>query len=99
MEEIIMGIILQSGEARSSAMEAIQWAKKGELEKAAELIGQANEKLVGAHGSQTKLIQSEIQGEKIEVSLLMIHAQDHLMNAIAVRDMAKEFVDLYKRVG
>lgn len=98
MEEIIMGIIMQSGDARSSAMEAVQWAKKGDMEKAAELIAQANEKLIAAHGSQTKLIQAEIQGDKIEISLLMVHAQDHLMNAIAVRDMAKEFVDLYQRL-
>jgi cellobiose PTS system EIIA component len=28
----------------------------------------------------------------------MVHAQDHLMNAITVIDMAREFVDLYEKI-
>ena len=34
-------------------------------------------------------------GEKHQVSLLMVHAQDHLMTAMAIRDMVEE--DVYKR--
>ena len=26
----------------------------------------------------------------------MVHAQDHLMNAMTIKDMAKEFVDMYE---
>ena len=29
----------------------------------------------------------------------MVHAQDHLMTALVVIDLAQEFVDLYKKVG
>ena len=28
----------------------------------------------------------------------MVHAQDHLMNAITVKDMAEEFIDLYEKI-
>jgi cellobiose PTS system EIIA component len=49
-----------------------------------------------AHHIQTSLIQQEIRGEKVEISLLMIHAQDHLMNAITMKDLATEVVDLYQ---
>ena len=28
----------------------------------------------------------------------MIHAQDHLMNSITVKDLATEFVDLYEKM-
>ncbi|ENA0413451.1 PTS lactose/cellobiose transporter subunit IIA, partial [Listeria monocytogenes] len=38
----------------------------------------------------------EARGEKAEVSLLLVHAQDHLMNAITFKDLAKEIVDLYR---
>lgn len=34
MEKIILNIIIQSGDARSFAMEAIQCAKSGEFDKA-----------------------------------------------------------------
>ncbi|EAG9877164.1 PTS lactose/cellobiose transporter subunit IIA, partial [Listeria monocytogenes] len=52
--------------------------------------------LLEAHHSQTSLIQGEARGEKAEVSLLLVHAQDHLMNAITFKDLAKEIVDLYR---
>ncbi|MBB6214376.1 PTS system cellobiose-specific IIA component [Anaerosolibacter carboniphilus] len=97
-EVIICTIISHSGEARSSSMEAITHAKQGDFKKAAACLEDANRKLSLAHGEQTKLIQSEAQGEKIEVSLLLVHAQDHLMNAIVLRDLATEFVDLYKHM-
>ena len=38
MEEIILNIIMHSGEARSCSMEAISLAKKGDFNKAKELI-------------------------------------------------------------
>ncbi len=29
----------------------------------------------------------------------MVHAQDHLMNAITVKELASEFVELYKKMS
>jgi PTS system cellobiose-specific IIA component len=98
LEMIIMNIINYSGEARSLCMEGISYAKKGDLKRARANIEEANEKIACAHKSQTKLIQSEAQGEKQDFSLLLVHAQDHLMNAIMARDMAWEFIDLYEVV-
>ena len=45
---------------------------------------------------QTQLLTKEANGERSEVSLLMVHAQDHLMNAMTVKDLATEIVDIYK---
>ncbi|GAA0115534.1 MULTISPECIES: PTS lactose/cellobiose transporter subunit IIA [Clostridium] len=98
MEEIIINLISCGGEAKSFSMEAISYAKEGEFEKAKEALKSAEESLTKAHVQQTKLIQSEAQNNKIEVSLLMVHAQDHLMNAITVKDMAEEFIDLYEKI-
>ena len=52
-----------------------------------------------AHHSQTELIQAEIRGEKAPLNLLMVHAQDHLMTALVVIDLAQEFIDVYKKIG
>ncbi|GKT33939.1 putative multi-domain containing protein, partial [Aduncisulcus paluster] len=87
------------GEGRSLSMEAISRAKNGDFEGAKSLLEQADEKIAEAHKSQTALIQSEADGDKTEVTLLLIHAQDHLMNAITVSQMAKEFVDLYQKMS
>lgn len=99
MEEIIMNLIIFSGDARSYSMEAIQLAKEGKIQEAKELLGKAGEQLGEAHHSQTTLIQNEAAGNKAEVSLLLVHAQDHLMTTITLKDMATEFVELYSRLG
>ena len=99
IEEQIMQIILFSGNAKNTAFEAIQAAKEKDHEQAKECIEKANQELINAHRVQTTLIQSEIRGEKIEITLLLIHAQDHLMNAITFKDLAIEFVDLYEMMS
>jgi PTS system cellobiose-specific IIA component len=95
-EMTVFTMIAHSGEAKSSCMEAISHAKLGEFEKAKKCIADANSKLSLAHESQTTLIQSEAQGQETKLTLLMIHAQDHLMNTITVRDLATEFVEMYR---
>lgn len=98
-EMIVFGLITASGSAKSHSIEAIQFAKAGDIDAARESIKKAEENLTEAHRSQTALIQSEARGEKVEVSILLVHAQDHLMNAILMKDLAGEFIDLYERVG
>lgn len=96
LEMIIMQLITNGGEARSNSMEAIHQAKLGNIEGARVLIEEANSKISLAHKGQTQLIHSEAKGEGEAPTLLLVHAQDHLMNAITVRDMAVEMVDLYE---
>lgn len=96
METVIMELIVHSGNARSRAMEAIKLAKTGQFVQAKEKIKECEDNIGRAHGLQTRLIQDEASGKKSEVSLLVVHAQDHLMNAITVKDLAKEFVDMYE---
>ena len=98
LEEVIFQIILHAGNGRSSSMEAIAAAKQGNFAEAREKLKEAGEELNGAHHFQTSLIQREIRGEKTEISLLMIHAQDHLMNAITMKDLATEMVDMYELI-
>lgn len=98
-EKITMQLLVNSGDARSKAMEAIASAKAGKIEEAREKLQKGQEFLTKAHSSQTDLIQEEADGKVNSVSILMAHAQDHLMNAITVLDMAREFVDLYERIS
>ena len=97
-EQVIINLIVNAGSARSSAIEAIQFAKEGNLAKAAESLQQAKETVNEAHHAQTELIQAEIRGERTPLNLLMVHAQDHLMTALVVIDLAQEFLDLYEKV-
>lgn len=98
-EMIVFGLITASGSAKSHSMEAIQFAKSGEFEEAENSIVEAEKALAEAHKTQTTLIQSEARGEGVKVSILLVHAQDHLMTAMLMKDLASEFVDLYKKIG
>ena len=98
-EQIVINLIVNSGSARSSAIEAIQYAKAGDLAKADESLQQAKETVNEAHHSQTELIQAEIRGEKAPLNLLMVHAQDHLMTSLLCIDLAAEMIDLYEKVN
>lgn len=97
-EEIVLELVVNGGDARSKAMEAIQMAKKGDFEAAEKKLEESTEALNKAHEFQTEMIQSQINGEHIEMSLIMVHGQDHLMNAITVKDLAAEMVAMYKKM-
>ncbi|MBP2097669.1 PTS lactose/cellobiose transporter subunit IIA [Enterococcus rivorum] len=96
--EAVMGLIMYGGNAKSDAMEAIAAAKKGDFELADQKIADAEASLVQAHHSQTGMLTQEAQGDHIQVTLLTVHSQDHLMTSIAFTDLAKEIIDLYRRM-
>jgi PTS system cellobiose-specific IIA component len=97
-EQIVMELVVNGGDARSKAIEAIRFAKVGDFKGAEEKLNACNESLNKAHSFQTQLIQAEAGGEKTEISLIMVHGQDHLMNAMTVRDMAVEMIEMYKQM-
>ncbi|MET3557075.1 PTS system cellobiose-specific IIA component [Streptococcus rupicaprae] len=96
--EVIMQLIMYGGDAKSKAMEAIHLAKQAQFESAQAKIAEANASLSQAHHAQTGLLTKEASGEHIQASLLMIHGQDHLMNAITFIDLAKEVIALYQEM-
>lgn len=95
-EQEIMQIITTGGDARAKYLSALQEARKGNWIEVDELLKQAEVSLNEAHKIQTSLIQREIRGEAVDTSLLMIHAQDHLMNAITVKDLVCEMLQFIK---
>lgn len=98
IEQSIFEIIANAGDARDLTYQALDQVAEGNIDKATELINQAEETMNQAHNAQTMLIQKEIQGEKIDGGLLMIHAQDHLMTAIAEHQMAKRMLPIFAKM-
>ncbi|NNG67860.1 PTS lactose/cellobiose transporter subunit IIA [Caldanaerobacter subterraneus] len=96
LEQIIFTIISHAGNARSNAFEALKYAKEGNFGKAEECLKKASEELLEAHHVQTDMIHKEAAGEKQEVTLLLVHAEDHLMNAILAKELITEMIELYK---
>lgn len=98
MEFVVFEIISHAGTAKGLAYEALQAAEAGDYEKAKQMLDEADEALLGAHHVQTSLIQKEAAGDKTEVSMLFVHAQDHLMTAIEAKNLITHIIKLNQKV-
>jgi len=98
MENEIFEIISHGGNARALAFDAIKAAEAGNIVEAEELLMKAQEELDIAHQTQTKLIQAEVNGAGLQMNLLMVHAQDHLMTAISEKSLIEHMVKLYNTI-
>ena len=95
-----MQLILHSGTGRSMAIEAVRnLMKDGDSATAKKKISEAGKEIGEAHDIQTAMMSAECDGENVEKSILLIHAQDHFMTALAVRDMAQLMVEMYENLS
>ncbi len=96
IETVAMTIIAYSGDARGQAFQALGYAKSRDFKKAYEIIEVAKEESVKAHQAQTELLFSEANGNKIEMNILLVHAQDHLMSSMLAIELIIEMIRLYE---
>lgn len=91
-------LVAYSGDARADYLFAIKLAGEGKFEEAEERIKQGNETLTSAHIAQTELLHAEAQGKYSDVTMIMVHGQDHLMTTVLLKDLIKTIVDLERKV-
>ena len=99
LEMKIMNIIINAGDCKNHAYMALSKVNEGEYEECDKEIQLSNEALSKAHDAQTEMLQKEAAGEKVDLSLLFIHAQDHLMTAISEKNLIEQIIDLRKVVN
>ena len=94
-----MQLILHSGTGRSMVIEAVrQLLEDGDVAAAKAKIAGGGKEIGEAHNIQTAMMTAECDGNPVEKSILLIHAQDHFMTALAVRDMAQLMVEMYEKL-
>jgi len=94
--EIAMRLIAHSGDARSYAFAALELAKEKKYDEAKEKIKLAEECSVEAHKAQTDLLVQEANGERVDINVLLIHSQDHLMTSMLALELIRELVSVYE---
>lgn len=98
-ERAAFHIISQAGVTKSNIMEAIQAARIGDFRYAERLINEAGELLTRSEKEHFKVISQEAREKNVEFSLLLVHAEDQLSCLVTLRDMAIEFLELYKVIS
>lgn len=99
MEMAIMNIIINAGDCKNHCYTALSNVKEQKYEEADNELALAGEALAKAHDAQTEMLQKEAGGEKIQLSLLFVHAQDHLMTAISEKNLIEQIIELTKVVN
>ena len=86
-------IILHSGNARTSVHEAFAAMKEGKYDEAKEKLDAADAELLEAHHAQTDLLQKYASGTEVKIEIIMVHAQDHLMTTMTLKEVAVEMIN------
>ncbi|EPY4568842.1 PTS system protein [Klebsiella variicola] len=97
LEEAVLDIIVNAGQSRSLCFEALQAARSGDFTQSAALLKEADGYSKHAHHMQTRLIEQDAGEGKAPMTLIMVHAQDHLMNSLLARELIGEMILFYKR--
>ena len=93
--QIIAGV----GCARSCYIVAIHLARDGKFEEAEAKIAEGQQHYAEGHAAHGGLVQQTAAGENLSIDLLVVHAEDQLMSAEGFGILAKEFVDVYRKMG
>ena len=93
-----MEIIMNAGDARNFAAQAMNAITKGNFDEAKQLLKEADKVQTAAHVTQTEMIQGDIRGgdEAMDYSVLFAHAQDTLMTIQVEINMTKSLLKFAK---
>jgi PTS system cellobiose-specific IIA component len=97
-QAIAFQIISSVGMAKSTVMEALFAAKKGDFQEAEHKLKEAKEYFVDGHHAHASLIQKEAQGDEVKLSLIFMHAEDQLMTTETISLLVKEMIYMHKLI-
>ncbi|WP_041499300.1 MULTISPECIES: PTS lactose/cellobiose transporter subunit IIA [Companilactobacillus] len=94
-----MELISVAGTAKSQCVEAMTIAETGDIDGAREKLKVAHKTLHEAHNIQTKWMTDEMNGEKVEKSIMLIHSQDHFISADIMMTVAEKVINLHEELN
>ena len=100
LEDAAFKIISAAGDGRAQVAEALREARSGNFGKAEECLKKADAKIMEAHAMQTEeFLKKEAAGEiKEQLNVIVSHAQDYVMTALVMKEMAEEMVHIYEQL-
>lgn len=95
-EQIMTMLVSYAGDANALVYDALDAYADGDLNKANELLDQADKQLTIAHSYQFQLLSAEANNEDIKTSILLIHAMDICMNAANSIMYTKKLISVFE---
>ena len=99
LEEYIFNIIGFSGMSKYYASEAIKSAREGNFKESEELLKKSDEEFSKAQDAEGALAKNRNEVSKECDELILIHSQDHFMGTMTYRELAKEMIEMSKKIN
>lgn len=92
-----MQIILYAGNSRNMINEALQGIENNtDCDSIDAKMKEAKDEITKAHKIQTDMIQSTIEDDELQTTLLFTHAQDTLMTIYSELNMANHMIKMFR---
>jgi PTS system cellobiose-specific IIA component len=96
LENTVMELIINAGESKSCAMEALYAATAGKWDEVDGFLEASLAASKRAHKVQTALIGLDEGEGKVPVNLILVHAQDHIMTAMLAKEMIEGMIAIHR---
>lgn len=97
-EQKAFTLILHSGNARSIGHEALDLVKKNDFDGAKAKLAEAKKELLEAQTMHAQMLRDMANNKKVQIDLLLIHAEDHVCGSQSCVDMAEEVIAIYEKL-
>ncbi len=95
--QLAMEIIIQAGDARNAAEQAMDHIEQFDFVSAKRCVAQAEAYISKAHNVQTEVIQNQMAGTEVfQPNVLFNHAQDTLMTVMSEVRITKKLIVLFE---
>lgn len=98
LSTVALNIITYAGAAKSDYIRGLSAYRNGDKEKADRCFQEGEDNYRKAHSFHGGLLTTEAATNTPQISLLLAHAEDQLMNVEMVQLLAREMVALYDRI-
>lgn len=97
--EVSFQLVLHAGNSRNYSIEALRCLMANDAEGAEENMKLAEDELTASHALEAQLLQRYAGGEKVDMDIFLVHANDHLTMAIMMQELVNELRPLIEKVS
>lgn len=97
LDMISFGMIADAGDARHFAFEALAAAQRQDFGECSVMLSKAHSALEKGRRAQTDLLFDEMNGTHHDVNVLLVHSEDHLMDASSTLELIEKMIEMVRR--
>ncbi|MGL4859526.1 MAG: PTS lactose/cellobiose transporter subunit IIA [Enterobacteriaceae bacterium] len=98
VETLITQLIVDAGEGKSLAFEALEAARAGDFSTSEQLLHRSGQAFLLAHKSHMALLHADLSQAELPSPILLMHAEDHMMSSMLAKELIVELIETQKQI-